>query len=159
MTVRGDDGDIDLFSTHLTNREDMEGPELVRVLQARELVQEIIPGRGNEHPVIVGGDFNDPPGEGAILEMTGTGAVDMFAAASPGEAGYTSFADPFDLTDPEEEADKRIDFLFMIGPGGTVTGSGLFLDEARDIDPGPDVSWLWASDHIGVRAVFRPYGD
>ena len=106
----------------------------------------------------VGGLERDPPGEGAILEMTGAGAVDMFAATRPGEAGHTSFSDPFDLTDPDAEADKRIDFLFMICPGGTVTDSGLFLREARDIDPGPGVSWLWASDHIGVRAVFMPYG-
>jgi len=158
VTVRGDAGNIDLFSTHLTNLEDVEGEDLVRTLQARELAEEIIPGRGNSHPVIVGGDFNDPPGSDTILEMTGAGAVDMFAEARPGEDGFTSFADPFDLTDPLAETVERIDYLFMLDPGGTVSDSILFLDQARDIDPGPGESWLWASDHVGVRAVFRPGG-
>lgn len=157
-TLRGLAGDIDLFGTHLTNREDMEGSELVRTLQARELAGVIIPGRGNANPVVVGGDFNDPPGTDTIVEMTDSGAVDMFADRNPGAPGYTSFGKPFDITDPTEEPDKRIDYLFLIDPGGQISESDRFLDTARDIDPGPGESWLWASDHIGVRAKFRPSG-
>ena len=157
-TVRGAAGDIDLFSTHLTNREDTEGAELVRTLQARELTGEIIPGRGNTNPVMVGGDFNDPPGSFTIHEMTAAGAVDAFAASNPGVDGYTSFDDPFDLTDPGEQPDERIDYLFLLDAGATLWSSGLFLDAAADIDPGPDESWLWASDHIGVHAWVRPSG-
>ena len=158
VTLRGQSGDIDLFGTHLTNREDMEGAELVRTLQARELAEVIIPGRGNTHPVVVGGDFNDPPGTEAIEEMTDAGAVDMFSDRNPGVPGYTSFGGAFDITDPTEEPYKRIDYLFLIDEGGEITGSERFLDTARDIDPGPGESWLWASDHIGVRATFRPSG-
>ncbi len=157
-TLRGQAGHIDLFGTHLTNREDMEGSELVRTLQARELAEEIIPGRGNGNPVVVGGDFNDPPGTDAIVEMTDAGAVDMFADSNPGLPGYTSFGKPFDIMDPAEEPDKRIDYLFLIDEGGEIMGSERFLDTARDIDPGPGESWLWASDHVGVRATFRPSG-
>ena len=157
-TLRGSAGNIDLFGTHLTNREDMEGAELVRTLQARELAEVIIPGRGNANPVVVGGDFNDPPGTDTIVEMTDAGAVDMFADRNPGVPGYTSFGGSFDITDPTEEPYKRIDYLFFIDEGGEITGSDQFLDTARDIDPGPGESWLWASDHIGVRATFRPSG-
>jgi len=158
VTIRGNSGNIDLFGTHLTNLEDTEGDDLVRTLQARELAQEIIPGRGNSNPVVVGGDFNDPPGSDTILEMTGVGAVDLFADQNPGVTGYTSFANPFDITNPSEEADKRIDYLFMVDESGTVNDGVLFLDTARDIDPGPEESWLWASDHIGVLARIRPSG-
>jgi endonuclease/exonuclease/phosphatase family metal-dependent hydrolase len=158
VTLRGQSGHIDLFGTHLTNREDMEGPELVRTLQARELAEMIIPGRGNANPVVVGGDFNDPPGTEAIEEMTDAGAVDMFADQNPGVPGYTSFGGSFDITDPTEEPYKRIDYLFLLDEGGEITGSERFLDTARDIDPGPGESWLWASDHVGVRATFRPSG-
>jgi endonuclease/exonuclease/phosphatase family metal-dependent hydrolase len=158
VTLRGQSGHIDLFGTHLTNREDMEGPELVRTLQARELAEMIIPGRGNANPVVVGGDFNDPPGTEAIEEMTDAGAVDMFADQNPGVPGYTSFGGSFDITDPTEEPYKRIDYLFLLDEGGEITGSERFLDTARDIDPGPGESWLWASDHVGERATFRPSG-
>ncbi len=158
VTLRGQSGNIDLFGTHLTNREDTEGSELVRTLQARELAEVLIPGRGNANPVVVGGDFNDPPGTETIAEMTDAGAVDMFADRNPGVPGYTSFGKPFDITDPAEEPDKRIDYLFLIDEGGEITGSEPFLDTARDIDPGPEEAWLWASDHVGVRAAFRPSG-
>ncbi len=158
VTVRGDAGNIDLFGTHLTNLEDTVGPDLVRTLQARELAEVIIPGRGNTNPVVVGGDFNDPPGSATILEMTDEGAVDMFEDQNPGDPGYTSFPGDFDITDPFEVADERIDYLFMLDPGGVINDSLLFLDAARDIDPGPGESWLWGSDHIGVAATFRPSG-
>lgn len=156
-TLRGQAGDnIDVFGTHLTNREDTVGEELVRTLQARELAEGIIPGRGNANPVLVGGDFNDPPDTATILEMTDEGAVDMFADQNPGVPGYTSFGHPFDITDPTEEPQKRIDYLFMFDGGGVISGSERFLDTARDVDPGPGESWLWASDHVGVKATFRP---
>lgn len=158
VTVRGAAGHIDLFGTHVTNLEDTYGGELVRTRQARELAESIIPGRGNNHPVVVGGDFNDLPGSGTIAEMLDAGAVDMFADRNPGEDGFTSFDDPFDLTDPAEEPDGRIDYLFLLDPGGAICASERFLDAARDIDPGPGVSWLWASDHVGVTAGFRPSG-
>jgi endonuclease/exonuclease/phosphatase family metal-dependent hydrolase len=106
----------------------------------------------------VGGDFNDPPGTETIVEMTDSGAVDMFAHQNPGAPGYTSFGGSFDITDPTEEPVKRIDYLFLIDEGGVITGSERFLDMAMDIDPGPGESWLWASDHVGVRATFRPSG-
>jgi len=156
-TLRGQAGkNIDVFGTHLTNREDTVGSELVRTLQARELAEEIIPGRGNANPVVVGGDFNDPPDTATIAEMTDANALDMFADQNPGVPGYTSFGRPFDITDPTEEPEKRIDYLFMFDEGGGITGSERFLDTARDIDPGPGESWLWASDHVGVKATFRP---
>jgi len=88
--------------------------------------------------------------------MITTGYIDMFLAGNPEGQGATSFNDPFDITDPAEEADKRIDYLFMIHDGGTVIESDLFLDTAWDISPGPEASWLWASDHIGVQALFSP---
>ncbi|KPK16613.1 MAG: hypothetical protein AMK69_26130 [Nitrospira bacterium SG8_3] len=158
VTVRGDAGDIDLFGTHLTNLEDAVGSELVRTLQARELAEEIIPARGNTNPVVVGGDFNALPESAAINEMIDAGAVDMFANQNPTADGYTSFRDEFDIADPMEEPCERIDYLFMIDVGGVVTESTLVLDTAQDIDPGPMETWLWASDHIGVKASFRPSG-
>jgi endonuclease/exonuclease/phosphatase family metal-dependent hydrolase len=163
VTVSGNPdlgGNIDLFATHLTNLEDTSGDELVRTLQARELVEDIIPGRPNANPVVVGGDFNDPPGSDTYLELTGAGLFeDLFASENPGADGFTSFGGDFDITDPAEEAVKRIDYLFMMDGSGSVTGSELFLDEARDIDPDPvDESWLWASDHIGVKATLQPSG-
>ncbi len=158
VTVRGQSRNLDLFGTHLTNREDAVGTELVRTLQARELAEAFLPGRGNANPVVTGGDFNDPPGTATIVEMIDSGAVDMFADRNPGVPGYTSFGKPFDITDPTEEPQKRIDYLFLVDEGGEITGSDRFLDTARDIDPGPGESWLWASDHVGVRASFRPSG-
>jgi len=158
VTLRGDAADIDVFGTHLTNLEDTAGSELVRTLQARELVEEIIPSRGNTNPVVVGGDFNALPESATIHEMIDAGAVDMFANQNPAADGYTSFCDEFDITDPMEEPCQRIDYLFMMDVGGVVTDSTRFLDMARDIDRGPMEKWLWASDHIGVKATFRPSG-
>ncbi len=108
------------------------------------------------NPVIVGGDFNASPESDTVQVMLSGGAVDMFVAGDPGVTGETSFDDPFDIADPSEEADKRIDYLFMVHDAGTVSASGLFLDEAGTVGVGPEAARLWPSDHIGVAAVFIP---
>jgi hypothetical protein len=136
----------------------MWGGEFVRTLQTRELAGVFIPERGNTNPVMIGGDFNDLPESETILEMTDTGALGMFADQNPGVEGCTSFGGDFDITDPAEEAVKRIGYPFMMDAGGTATASELFLDSARDIDPGPGESWRWASDHIEVTATFPSNG-
>ncbi len=146
---------IHFISTHLTNRDDIiEGKEVV-TWQAKELAQKIIPPLlVNKGLVIAGGDFNTLPKSPAITEIIKGQGIDLFAISHPENRGCTSFGDHFDLYNPHEKAETRIDYLFLFGSQAkNINDSSLFLNQAQAMKKGHGKFWLWASDHIGVEAT------
>jgi len=147
VTLRGALGNIDIVGTHLSG--DVAADNVI------ELVEVIIPMRGNDNPIIVAGDYNSSPDFEAVQNMLGGGFTDTWDMANPGEDGFTCGRDS--LTDPDAVQTKRIDYLF-ISDDSSVLSSELFLDEAVDIDPCPEESWLFASDHTGIYSIVVPAG-
>jgi len=147
-TLRGTAQNIDVVSTHLTNQDQRDGDQLVRTLQAEELAREVLPRRPASLPLVVGGDFNAPPGSGTVGAMIGADFVDVWAAARPGEAGFTSLAGP--ISDTAARPDSRIDYLFVEAGRTSVTSAELFLDAPAGTLTEEGLVELWPSDHVGV---------
>jgi endonuclease/exonuclease/phosphatase family metal-dependent hydrolase len=147
VSIAGAEGPVSVVGTHLTNTDARRGADLVRTLQARELAAWM--GAGPPaRAVVLGGDFNSVPGSPTIAALLAAGGLDLWAAFGAGD-GRTGLNGT--VRDPSDRAVERIDYLFTFGvpedARATVTS---FL-------PGPGTnsggSALWASDHIGVRAV------
>jgi len=149
-TLRGAGGHLDVISTHLTDQDAREGEEHVRTLQARELVEEIIPNRPAPLPVVVGGDFNAGPGSATVGAMVGAGFIDVWSAARPDEPGLTSLSGAID--DPGAQLEERIDFIFLRARAGGVSDAELFLDTPLGATSDERNLTLWPSDHLGVLA-------
>lgn len=147
VTLRGALGNIDVIGTHLNG-----SPAADNVT---ELVEVIIPMRGNDNPIIVAGDYNSSPDSEAVQNMLDGGFIDTWDMANPGEDGFTCGRES--LTDPNDMQTERIDYLF-VSDENSVVSSGPFLDEAVYIDHGPGESWLFASDHTGIYSVVVPAG-
>lgn len=146
---------VHLISTHLTNRDDIVEGKKVVTWQAEELAQKIIPSLlANKGLVIAGGDFNALPKSPTIAKMIKGQGIDLFAITHPKNKGCTSFGNNFDLYNPHEQAETRIDYLFLFGSQAkNISNSSLFLNQAQTINKGHGKFWLWASDHIGVEAT------
>jgi len=132
--------DLQVVSTHLTNRDAARRGTSVRLLQAGELASWLRQQGGT--PTIVGGDFNAPPDDAAVRAMLNAGAIDSsawFSSVKP-----TSLRGS--VTDPSSVFTRRIDYVFVYGEA-LVTGVRRVLDW-----PSPDEVWgyLWPSDHAGV---------
>jgi endonuclease/exonuclease/phosphatase family metal-dependent hydrolase len=193
-------GPLDVFSTHLASGSDLAtspcgvagfgpcppectaaGATTVRDCQAVQLAAFVTAEHDVDPPAFVVGDFNETPGSFVYDQfVTGLGASDTFLDAGNGECnagtgvGCTSGRVDDDLTDLEATplvVNERIDFAFMIPPGGSSTCSGT-LDSPADGDgdgvgtrlfaadpnpfapscgPSPD-AMCWVSDHSGVEA-------
>ncbi len=159
VTVETDFGPLDLYNTHLEGTgaifdvsEDAPLKELENVLA---FIQATETG-----PAILAGDFNAEPDDPSMLALRDAGFVDALAAAGDatcavaGDPGCTSSTRP--LSDnAENRARRRIDYIWLL-PGTkrdvTVERAALFLNE--HLKPA-DGGLLWASDHIGVRALLR----
>jgi endonuclease/exonuclease/phosphatase family metal-dependent hydrolase len=191
-------GPVDVYSTHLASGSDLATapcgngtfgacpPECaaasavnVRDCQAVQLAAFVTATHDVDAPAFVAGDFNETPGSFVYDQMvTGLGAVDTFLAAgnaecdSPTGVGCTSGRNDDDLSDLESPAlgvDRRIDFVFMVPPGGASSCTGT-LDSPADDDgdgvgtrlfaaapnpfapacgPAPDPV-CWVSDHNGA---------
>lgn len=146
-TLKGVNNDIDVVSTHLTNKDDERNGVSVRALQARELFMDILPERDNQNLIIVGGDFNAAPGTRTIHEAIQSGARDSWAIARPGDPGLTSYTDEPPLT-------RRIDYLFMVGGRWDVLDAQLFGQSPVSLEGRPE-KVVQISDHIGVIGRFR----
>lgn len=190
-------GLLDVFSTHLASGSDSAsspcgtfevcpaacvtaGAATVRDCQAVQLANYVTSEHDVDPPAFVVGDFNETPGSYVYDQfVTGLGATDTFLAAGNAECvpatgvGCTSGRIDDALTDMEATplvVNERIDFAFLIPPGGASTCSGT-LDSPADADgdgvgtrlfaaqpnpfaacgPLPD-AMCWVSDHSGVEA-------
>ena len=192
-------GPVDVFSTHLASGSDLAtnpcgdppfgpcpaectaaGAVNVRDCQAVQLAAFVTAEHDVDGPAFVVGDFNEDFGSFVYDQfVTGLGASDTFLDAGNAECnagtgvGCTSGRIDDDLTDLEATAlvvDNRIDFVFMIPPGGSSTCTGT-LDTPADADadgvgtrlfaaePNPFASCgaapdpiCWVSDHSGGEA-------
>jgi len=124
----------------------------LRVAQVTELISTLPAGV----PVILMGDFNDPPGSSMYGVLTGAGLIDAWRALRPGVAGNTC-CHAADLSDAVARFDQHIDFVFVRGLSehaaklqGSIT---LFGDQPSERAPGP-VHPVWPSDHAGLIATF-----
>ena len=190
-------GLLDVFSTHLASGSDSAtapcgtfgacpaecvtaGAATVRDCQAVQLANYAATAHDVDPPAFAVGDFNDEPGSFVYDQfVTGLGATDTFLAAGNAECvpatgvGCTSGRIDDALTDMEATplvVNERIDFAFMIPPGGSSTCSGT-LDSPADADgdgvgtrlfaadPNPFAAcgplpapMCWVSDHSGVEA-------
>jgi endonuclease/exonuclease/phosphatase family metal-dependent hydrolase len=129
--------------------------ELQAVTSAR-FVEELVADRDLQ--VVLAGDFDDPPDSASIRFWTGRQSLegtsvcyeDAWAAAHPGEPGYT-FSPRNPLVTAGEmtlERGRRIDYVMVRcgvhGPRLEVAGCELAFDQP--------VGGVWASDHFGVVA-------
>jgi len=190
-------GPIDVVSTHLASGSDGGGSPCaafgscpqncvdtgavtVRDCQAVQ-VAEYLEGRHDvDTPALLMGDFNAQPGSFVYNQYTGRGWIDTTLAAGNAECdpltglGCTSGRIDDELTDMESPAlnvDRRIDFIFVVPPGGASTCSGVLDSPADDDGDGiatrlfaelPNTFGIpcgtapapicWPSDHSGVQA-------
>ncbi len=190
-------GLLDVFSTHLASSSDLAtapcgsfeacpaecvaaGASTVRQCQAVQLANHVAAAHDVAPPAFIVGDFNAQPGSFEYDQVvTGLGAADTFLAAGNAECvlatgvGCTSGRIDDALTDLEATAlgvSRRIDFAFLIPPGGSSSCSGA-LDSPGDADgdgvgtrlfaaePNPFASCgplpdpiCWVSDHSGAEA-------
>jgi endonuclease/exonuclease/phosphatase family metal-dependent hydrolase len=145
VVLRGECGPVEVVGTHLTNVEARRRGVLVRERQARELVERVLTAGVPSRPLVIGGDFNAVPDSAVVASLLGGGMVDAWAAARPGEDGFTAIDGA--VTDPGARTGARIDYLFV--RGARVVSVEPFL--ARP-GTGPGGLPLWASDHVGVLA-------
>jgi len=134
-------GELDVFSTHLTN-----GDAEVNRAQAESLLAFV--SRPRIGPAVVAGDFNARESSPQI-ELLSASWIDSFRRAHPDEAGATCCVD--DLANADEVLEKRIDYLF-VAPG-TADGEGVRIGSSRRILARPAAvggGWLWPSDHVGL---------
>ena len=150
-------------STHL---EDGDTPDFAafRAVQVSELLAAFANAPG---PVVVTGDFNDPPeedgapGPDAYDLMTGTGGfTDVWSAMRPGVAGFTC-CHASDLSNALPNLmHERIDYVFARG----VTEDGKLFGRIDIVGKLPSERAgsgqpRWASDHAGLAAtLFIPAG-
>ena len=121
-----------------------------RDAQAAELLSLV---KSSSLPTLVLGDVNSPAsgaGDATYLMMRRAGLGDAWAAAHPGEPGY-SCCRAADLR--SGVLNQRIDMIFTRG-GFEVLSASLVGVTASDRTP----SGLWPSDHAGVVATLVPPG-
>ena len=143
--------EVDAYATHLTDRNEESAGELVRMEQARELLQSVDRTSNPGNPVLIGGDFNDVPESDTIRTLTENGFIDLHSGTSS-EPGYTNDRNDLDIEAVEARPNQRIDYIFFRPGSGRkfrIESVRLFLDQPS-AEPGG--RWLWASDHFGVLA-------
>ena len=144
-------GEVTIIGTHLTNTGARAGGRLKRTLQAEELAAWAVGGAAATTVVIIGGDFNDDPGSPTIRALAAARARDAWAFAAQGgqEMGRGLTGLSRTVTDADDAADERIDYIFLLGNRASVAWARPFLDHPFARSGG---GVLWASDHVGVTA-------
>ena len=164
MTVQTESGPVDIYNTHLEGTGAVVDVTLDEsVVEIQGVIDFINDTRTGSGPVILAGDFNAEPGDPSIQTLLDAGFIDVLAEGGDatcelaGDPGCTNSAIP--LNSAENNADHRIDYIFVLGGseiGVDVGDASLFNNEPFTLDDG---SLLWASDHIGVRAVLELVGE
>jgi endonuclease/exonuclease/phosphatase family metal-dependent hydrolase len=131
---------------------------LIRLQQAQELLAAGGPIGSAPGQVILVGDLNTgpelpvPANRLAFQALLAHGLVDTWAAANPGDPGYTAGYNEL-LTDPSAEGalEHRVDHV-MTSAGVGVVRSRLYGTDADN----RTAAGLWPSDHAGVLATLTP---
>lgn len=157
VTVRTDDGPLDLYNVHLEGTDETDPQFSVDEITK---VMNFIEDTRSGGPVILAGDFNAHPDSPSIRTLLEAGFVDVLDKAGnatckkKGDPGCTNSTVPLG-DNPGNNADQRIDYIFVLA-GDDVSlrldDAQLFLGAPIDIGGGHT---LWASDHIGVRGVLE----
>jgi hypothetical protein len=145
------DGDVYLVAT--THLEDDLGPNDLSTLRYAQMSEIVAYADGYGVPrAVIMGDLNDVEGSLMYDVVTGAGFADLWKTLRPGTTGYTccQFSD---LSNPRQDMNQRIDFIFargFEGPPGRAMGQ---IDRANynppDKFPGPSYP-IWLSDHAGL---------
>ncbi|MDZ4278999.1 MAG: endonuclease/exonuclease/phosphatase family protein, partial [Dehalococcoidia bacterium] len=161
VTVETDDGPVDVYNAHLEGSGAVtDAGEEEAVIEIENVLGFIEESRTEGAPVILAGDLNAEPDESSIRRLLDAGFVDVLAEAGdptceqPGDPGCTSGTIPLG-DNPENLTDHRIDYIFVMSGedrAADIKEAALFLNQPVDIGGG---RLLWASDHIGVRAVLE----
>lgn len=124
VKVKVENREIGFASTHL----DHKRSDSLRIVQVKQIFEALIDI--GDIPLIMGGDMNSRPTEGAVTEL----------------AKEFVFPQQFEVTAPVPDADKTIDYL-VYRPAKTIKPISYVVDtEAGEI-----------SDHYPVVAVFEIY--
>ncbi len=135
-------GDIDVYTTHLTNGDPQINQQQAAALSAYT--------RGTNLGILAG-DFNAEP-QSSQIESLQSQWVDAFASSMGTQALNTCCID--DLTVRDQQVHKRIDYLFL---SPTLAKPNhleiqLVFDQPYPLDKG----WLWVSDHFGLMVTMEP---
>jgi endonuclease/exonuclease/phosphatase family metal-dependent hydrolase len=160
VTVQTEGGPVDVYNAHLEGTGAVtDAGEDEALIEIENVLGFIEATRSGTGPVVFGGDLNATPDESSIVKLVDDGWIDALATGGDatcgrtGDPGCTSGNIP--LADPAPKADHRIDYIWAL-PGTEysieVKEARLFNNEPFDIGEG---AMLWASDHIGVRAVLE----
>jgi endonuclease/exonuclease/phosphatase family metal-dependent hydrolase len=155
-TVKKQGVELLFVNTHLEvrNISPLVPPGLVQLLQAQELLEDVI---GTRDRVILVGDLNSDPDQPIAFWTYGlvTGPAGGFADAwltrnEPG-TGPTCCFDS--IRDPDAELSERVDLVLLRGAMSTLDAYrvGHAPDDLLEDALGP----LWPSDHAGVVATLR----
>ena len=151
----GPRGPIQVFSAHLSWRDDHSA---VRQAQVAEICRFVREHRPRPFPPVLCGDLNSEPHSDEIRQLTGLAAVpvpgtvfrDAWLAAGNTDLGATaSNENPFNAAALDRE--KRIDYVLVGNPRLGAVGNVL---DARVAGNAP-VDGLWPSDHLAVVAELR----
>ena len=137
VRVPGSTREADIYITHLTG-----GGDAVRARQAASVAGFIGSSRGTG-PAIVMGDLGDVPESGAYAELMDIGMQDPFA-----EAGIATCCRESPVGE-QKPMTQRTDYLLSAGWWPAETGAMGEVAAKR-----VDETELYASDHIGLFAVF-----
>lgn len=129
-------GTIDVFISHLT------GDARIRGQQAISFAQFIKTTRGSG-PALVFGDLGDPAGSPVQRALLDIGMTDLLAASPLATCCREA------VIGQQPEPETRTDYIFA--SQWTPSAVGLFASRPKQRADG---SWLYASDHNGLTAVF-----
>ncbi|WP_407562648.1 endonuclease/exonuclease/phosphatase family protein [Streptomyces sp. 184] len=144
VTVRGET--FRFANTHL----EAFGTPDVRAAQARELAAAL---DGSPHPVVLAGDFNSRPtdGAGAYGVLAGAGYADAWAAAGGDPEGGWTAGQSGSLLEADELS-HRIDHVLYRPAGVRALAAEVVGD--READRSAPTGY-WPSDHAGVVTELR----
>jgi len=146
-------GPMPVFVTHLTWQEHLASARRTQVRALVDHVAELAPI--DAPPPVLLGDFNANPDSDEMRFLRGLTTIDglsvyfadCWATSRHGEDGWTyARSNPYALR--SREPSRRIDYVFVRGPGRHLCGeplaARLFCEES--------VEGVWPSDHYGVVA-------
>jgi len=153
--VNGPRGSIPVFSTHLNWKYEQSN---IRQHQVTDLARFVDQKRPFTYPPIVCGDFNSEPGSDEIRMLTGLTSCpvedlvfhDAWAVAGGDGRGITwDNRNPYVVV--EFEPDRRLDYIFVGGPGPG--GAGHIVD--CSLAGNKPIDGVWPSDHYAVVSELR----